>query len=149
MAKDPKDPKELTEDKDGQQSLVLFNKGTSTLPAAVQRQIERYGYRTRQRAGVEPSWKPTKAGDYVVGEVLAVREGVGEFSGTVIVLNAPDGPVSVWLGADLKTKLGTTAKVGQVYCIQYMGTLKKSDNPKLKNDMKQFQVVEILPDGVE
>jgi hypothetical protein len=53
----------------------------------------------------------------------------------------------VWLGADLKTKLGGNVREGQVYCIQYMGKLKKTDNPKLKNDMHQYQVVEIIPEA--
>jgi len=137
--------KEKEDNADG--ALILFNRGTSTLPAAVQRAIERHGLKVRPKAGVEPSWKPTKPGEYIVGEVLAVREGVGEFQGTVIVINAPEGPASVWLGADLKAKLGGAVKVGQVYCISYMGKLKKTDNPKLKNDMHQFQVVEILAEG--
>lgn len=130
------------------EALVLFNKGTATLPAAVQRAIDRSGLKlkTREKAGVAPSWKPTKPGEYVFGEVLAVREGVGEFAGTVVVISSPDGPVSVWLGADLKTKLGGDVREGKVYCIQYMGKLKKTDNPKLKNDMHQFQVAEILPE---
>jgi hypothetical protein len=63
-----------------------------------------------------------------------------------VVLAAQGGPVSVWLGADLKTKMGTNVRIGQVYCIQYMGELKKADNPKLKNNMKQFQVSEIMKD---
>ena len=131
----------------GSEALVLFNKGTSTLPAAVQRAIERSGLKlkTRQLPGVEPSWKPTKPGEYVLGEVIAVRENTGEFAGTVVVISDPNGPVSVWLGADLKLKLGGV-RVGQVYCIQYMGKLKKSDNPKLKNDMNHFQVSEIIPE---
>lgn len=139
MANEKEEPKE---------ALVLFNKGTSTLPAAVQRQIDRMGLKlkTRELPGVEPSWKPTKPGEYVIGEVLAVRDGVGEFGGTVVVISAQGGPVSVWLGADLKTKMGTNVRIGQVYCIQYMGELKKADNPKLKNNMKQFQVSEILKD---
>lgn len=143
MAIDPK------KDEKNNEALVLFNKGTSTLPAAVQRQIERMGLKlkTRELPGVEPSWKPDKAGEYVIGEVLAIREGVGEFGGTVVVLAAQGGPVSVWLGADLKTKMGSNLRNGQVYCIQYMGELKKSDNPRLKNNMKQFQVVEILPEA--
>lgn len=141
MAKPPNEP--------DKEALVLFNKGTSTLPAAVQRAIERSGLKlkTRELPGVEPSWKPTTAGDYILGEVLAIREGVGEYQGTVVVLAAQGGPVSVWLGADLKTKLGGKIRTGQVYCIQYMGELKKSENPKLKNNMKQYQVVEILPEG--
>lgn len=136
------------ETKNDNEALILFNKGTNTLPAAVQRQIERMGLKlkTRELPGVEPSWKPTKPGEYVIGEVLAIREGVGEFGGTVIVLSAQGGPVSVWLGADLKTKM-SSVRVGQVYCIQYMGRLKKTDNPKLKNDMNQFQVAEILPEA--
>ena len=131
------------------EALVLFNKGTSTLPAAVQRQIDRMGLKlkTRELPGVEPSWKPTKAGEYVIGEVLAIRPGVGEFGGTVIVLAAQGGPVSVWLGADLKTKMGSNVRLGQIYCIQFMGKLKKADNPKLKNDMNQFQVAEIIPEA--
>lgn len=142
----------MAETKDKQEpneALVLFNKGTATLPAAVQRAIDRSGMKlkTREKAGVAPTWKPTKAGEYIFGEVLAVREGVGEFAGTVVVVSAPEGPVSVWLGADLKTKIGSTVREGQVYCIQYMGKLKKSDNPKLKNDMHQFQVAEILPEA--
>lgn len=140
-------PKDQTTEKDNNEALVLFNKGTSTLPAAIQKQIDRLGLKTREKAGVAPSWKPTKPGEYVAGEVLAVRDGVGEFAGTVVVMNTPDGPVSVWLGADLKTKLGGNVKEGQVYCIQYMGKLKKTDNPKLKNDMHQFQVVEIIPEA--
>jgi len=134
---------------DNKEALVLFNKGTSTLPAAVQKQIDKMGLKlkTRELPGVEPSWKPLKAGEYVIGEILAIREGVGEFGGTVVVMNAQGGPVSVWLGADLKTKMGSNIRIGQVYCIQYMGELKKADNPKLKNNMKQFQVVELLPEA--
>lgn len=141
-------PSEAKPKEESSDALVLFNKGTSTLPSAVQRQIERSGLRlkTRELPGVEPSWKPTKAGEYVIGEVLVVRTDVGEFQGTVVVLAAQGGPVSVWLGADLKTKMGSNIRTGQVYCIQYMGELKKADNPKLKNNMKQFQVVEILPE---
>jgi len=143
----PKDEKK--ENGSDKEALVLFNKGTSTLPAAVQRAIDRSGLKlkTREKAGVAPSWKPDKAGEYVFGEVLAVRENVGEFEGTVVVLSTPDGPVSVWLGADLKVKMGSSVRIGQVYCIQYMGKLKKSENPKLKNDMNHFQVSEILPEG--
>jgi len=141
MAKDQKD------EVNNNEALVLFNRGTSTLPAAIQRQVERLGLKTREKAGVSPSWKPSKPGEYVAGEVLAIREGVGEFEGTVVVLNTQDGPVSVWLGADLKVKMGHNVREGQIYCIQYMGKLKKTDNPKLKNDMHQYQVVEILPEG--
>jgi hypothetical protein len=137
---------EKKKDSEDGEALVLFNKGTSTLPAAVQRAIEKHGLKVRPKAGVEPSWKPTKPGEYVVGEVLAIRSGVGEFGGTVLVINAPEGPCSVWLGADLKVKMGNNVKVGEVYCIQYMGKLKKTENPKLKNDMHQFQVSEILPE---
>lgn len=137
MAKDPTP--------NDNEALVLFNKGTAALPAAIQRQIDRMGLKTRERAGVAPSWKPTKPGEYVAGEVLAVRENVGEYAGTVVVISTPDGPVSVWLGADLKVKMGTNLRIGQVYCIVYQGKLKKSDNPKLKNDMNQFTVAEIIP----
>lgn len=136
--------KNQPEDENPNESLVLFNKGTSTLPAAVQRAIERAGLHTREAPGIAPSWKPTKAGEYVAGEVLAIREGVGEFAGTVIVISTPTGPTSVWLSTDLKTKIGNTVRVGQVYCIVYMGKLLKKDNPKLKKDMHQFQVAEIL-----
>ncbi len=136
-------------DNDNKGALILFNKGTSTLPAAVQRQIERMGLKlkTRTLPGVEPSWKPTKAGEYIIGEVLAIRQNVGEFEGTVVVFAAQGGPVSVWLGADLKTKLGGNVRIGQVYCIQFMGELKKTENPKLKNNMKQYQVSEIIPEA--
>ena len=135
-------------DNGNNESLVLFNKGTNTLPQAVQKQIERMGLKlkTRELPGVEPSWKPGKPGEYVIGEILAIREGVGEFGGTVVVMNNPGGPVSVWLGADLKTKM-TGLRLGQVYCITYMGELQKKDNPKLKNDMKQFNVVELIPEA--
>lgn len=140
-------PEQKEKTEESKEALVLFNKGTSTLPAAVQRQIERMGLKlkTRELPGVEPSWKPVKAGDYIIGEVLAIRENIGEFKGTVIVMAAQGGPVSVWLGFDLKTKLGGRVRIGQVYCIQYMGELLKSQNPKLKNNMKQYNVVEILP----
>lgn len=128
-----------------EEALVLFNKGNSTLPAAVAKAVERAGFKTKERAGVAPTWKPSKPGEYVCGEILAVRDGVGEFGGTVVVVNDLHGIVSVWLGADLKTKLAGAVKEGQVYCIVYQGKLSKKDNPKLKNDMHQYNVVEILP----
>ncbi len=126
------------------EQLVVFSKGTLGLPAAIQKAIERQGLRTLEKAGVAPTWKPTKPSEYLVGDVLAVRPDVGEFGGTVVVINTPEGPQSVWLGADLKTKM-SDVRVGQVYCIVYDGILTKKDNPKLKNDMRLYKVVEILP----
>ena len=127
------------------EAIVVFNRGNvSGLPAAVQRAIERSGIKTREMAGVAPSWKPQDAGTYIIGEVVAIRENLGEFAGSCVVLMTQDGPQSVWLGADLKTKLGQSVRVGQVYCIVYDGKLSKKDNPKLKNDMHLYKVVELL-----
>jgi len=149
MPKEPIEKPNPPTEEPSNESLVLFNKGTSTLPAAVQRAIERSGLKLKSRElpGVAPSWKPTTPGEFVFGEILAIREGVGEFAGTVIVLSTKDGPVSVWVGVDLKTKFGSNVRVGQVYCIQYMGKILKSQNPKLKKDMHQFQVAEIIPEA--
>lgn len=136
--------KEVKEAMTEANQLVVFGKGSSGLPAAVQKAIERQGLKSKERAGVAPSWKPSKAGEYVVGEILAIRPNLGEFGSTAIVMNAPGGPISLWLGADLKTKFGDNLRVGQVYCILYEGKLTKKENPKLKNDMHLYKVVEIL-----
>lgn len=134
-----------TETKGEEQALVVFNRGNvSGLPAAVQKAIERSGIKTRELAGVAPSWKPEDPGTYIIGEVIAIRENLGEFAGSCIVLMTDKGPQSVWLGADLKTKLGQSVRVGQYYCIVYDGKLAKKDNPKLKNDMHLYKVVELL-----
>lgn len=132
-------------EKPKEESLVVFNRGNvSGLPAAVQKAIERSGIKAREVAGIAPTWKPEDPGTYIIGEVAAIREGVGEFGSDLVVLLTDKGPQTVWLGADLKTKLGQSVKVGQFYCIVYDGKLSKKDNPKLKNDMKLYKVVELL-----
>jgi|SRR6267142_6584784 len=130
---------------DKQEQLVVFGTNRTGLPAAVQKAIERHGMKTKELAGVAPTWKPLDPGTWILGEVLAVRHEVGEFGSTVVVLGTEDGPQSVWLGADLKTKFGDNVAAGQIYCIVYEGKLTKKENPKLKNDMHLYKVVEILP----
>jgi hypothetical protein len=118
--------------------------GIDNLPEPVRRAIKQHGITVRQKAGVEPTWKPETVGAYILGEVIAIRPETGEFGGTVLVLNTEQGPQSVWLSADLEPKL-RDAVIGQVYCIVYEGMVTKQENPKLKNDMRRYNVCELLP----
>lgn len=136
----------MTEGSDSQ-ALTLFQPKTpaSKLPAAVQGILK--NLRTREQPGFAPQWKPEKKGEFLLGRVLSLRQVLTEFGETVVLtFQCHDGEiVSIFPGVDLRMKLAGAAP-DQVYCITYEGIVTKKDNPRLKNNMKQYTVVEVLPD---
>ena len=128
------------------QALTLFQPSTALrkLPPKLQEALSKY--RTREAAGVAPQWKPVKEGEFLIGTVSSIRDVETEFGQSIVVtFNTPDGPQAIFLGADLKVKLADAQK-DQAYVITYDGKMTKAENPKLKNDMKKFTVIEIMPD---
>lgn len=127
-------------------ALAVIQKGTSVqkLPPALQQKLARY--QMREAAGFAPQWKPTKVGDYLLGKILAIRGTETQYgNATVITLLCDDGVQrAIFLGRELLVKLND-AVTGQVYVIQYDGIESKKDNPRLKNDMKKFSVIEVMP----
>jgi hypothetical protein len=130
------------------QALTVFHQGTAVqkLPPALQQKLARF--RMREAAGFAEQWKPTKQGDYLLGKILSIREVETQFGQTsVITLLCEDGKQrAIFPGTDLRTKLNG-ARQDQVYVIQFDGVETKKENPRLKNDMKKYSVIEVLPDG--
>lgn len=127
-------------------ALTIFkpNTAVSKLPAHLQAALSKF--RTREAAGFAPQWKPEKPGEFILGTVMSYREGVETEFGpaTVVTFQTQDGPKAVFLSTELKRKLEDAPK-GSAWVIQYEGKQLKKDNPKLKNDMKTFTVIEVLP----
>lgn len=129
-------------DGDGNDSIVVFNKNVDLagLPPHIQHALARF--KTKERVGVAPTWKPTAEGECIVGSVTAAKV-AGKYKSTVITLETPDGPRAVWLNADMKLKLGDSALVGLNLLIQFEGWLTKEQNPNIKKDMRLFRVIEV------
>lgn len=127
-------------------AITVLQRGTSIqkLPPALQQKLARF--RTREAAGFAPQWKPVKVGDYLLGRIMSIRNTETQFGGaTVVTLLCEDGQQkAIFLGRELKMKLAEAEK-DQVYVIQYDGIETKKENPRLKNDMKKFSVIEVLP----
>lgn len=126
-------------------ALTIFQPNTalSKLPPALQEALKKY--RVREAAGFAPQWKPVKSGEFLVGSIMSVRHDVEtEFGMAIVVtMQTQQGPTAIFLGRELQMKLEGAQK-GQHYVIQYDGIESKKDNPKLKNDMKKFTVIEVL-----
>lgn len=127
-------------------ALTVMQRGTSIqkLPPALQQKLARF--QMREAAGFAPQWKPSKIGDYLLGRILSIRNTKTQFGeATVVTLLCEDGQQrAIFLGTDLKTKLNGAEK-DQVYVIQFDGEETKKENPRLKNNMKKWSVIEVLP----
>lgn len=126
-------------------ALTIFQPNTALakLPPVLQKALEKF--RIREAAGFAPQWKPKTPGEYLVGTILSVRETETEFGmATVVTMQSQQGQAAVFLSTELKMKL-EGARPGQHYVIQFDGMETKKDNPKLKNDMKKWTVIEVDP----
>ena len=124
--------------------IVVFNRNVDLkgLPPHIQQALARF--KTRERAGVAPTWKPKEEGEFIVGSVVGAKI-AGKYKSTVITLETPEGPRAVWLNADMKLKLGNEASemIGLNLLIQFEGWLRQADNPNIKKDMRMFRVIEV------
>lgn len=146
MSKNQVTPKAKPEEMEDSGAMTIFkpNTAVSKLPPALQKALS--NFRVREAAGFAPQWKPTKPGEFIVGTVMSYREGVETEFGpaTVVTFQTQDGPRAVFLSTELRRKLEDAPK-GSAWVIQYDGKQTKAENPKLKNDMKTFTVIEVLP----
>ncbi len=113
------------------------------LPPVIQQALSKY--KLREAAGFAPQWKPKNPGEFLVGTILSVRDAETEFGiATVVTMQSQQGQAAIFLGTELRMKL-EGCRPGQHYVIQYDGLESKKDNPKLKNDMKKWTVIEVDP----
>lgn len=134
------------EEKPTETAVTLFQPNTALKRLDPKLQEALSKYRTRESIGVAPQWKPENPGDFIVGSVTNVRVVDTDFGeSTIVTFETTDGPKAVFLSADLKIKLGH-AQPGQAYVVQFDGWMRKSTNGNLRNDMKIYTVIEVLPD---
>ena len=138
-----------TDSKVESKDLVVINRATSAdltgLSAELQEALKQYD--TREIVGVAPQWKAEKPGDFIVGSVIGVRNEVGKFDGTALVMDTVDGVKSVFLNGDMRVKLGEDEEklIGKNLVIQFMGMMYKKENPALVDDMKVYKILEVKP----
>jgi hypothetical protein len=126
-------------------ALTVFQPNTALkkLPPMLQEALKKF--KVREAAGFAPQWKPKDPGEYLVGTILSVREAETEFGlATIVTMQSQQGQLAIFLGTELKMKL-EGAQSGQHYVIQFDGMETKKQNPKLKNDMKKWTVIEVDP----
>lgn len=131
--------------------LIVFTRTKNTdlegLSPDLQQALKAYD--TRELVGVAPQWKAEKEGDFIVGTVIGVRESVGKFDGTALVMDTLEGPRSVFLNGDMRVKLGEDEEklLGKNLVIQFMGWMYKKENPALVDDMKVYKVLQVTKRG--
>ena len=125
-------------------AMTLFGKQLEMMPTELEEMGLGAVSTVKEVPGISPTWKPAKAGDFLIGRVVQVRENVGKFSSTALVLETavPGGFRTVWLGADLKIKMGSIDPLDKVYAIYYDGTM---EFPGSKQPMKVYRVYEVRP----
>lgn len=125
----------------GNTSLVLFGQETGLLPEELRERLG--GMELREIPGFAPQWKPSKAGDFLLGQIRSVRHDVGKYHATVVTMQTAAGFRSVFLGADLKMKfLDGQDLRGRVFSLSYEGETKTAGDEK--KAMRQYRVIEIL-----
>jgi hypothetical protein len=138
-----KDKKEESKD------LVVINRATSAdlTDLSPELQAALKAYDTREIVGVTKQWKAENPGDYIVGSVIGVRNNIGKFDGTAMIMDTVDGPRAVFLNGDMRVKLGEDEEklIGKNLVIQYMGMMYKKENPALVDDMKVYKVLQVTP----
>jgi len=139
--------KQKPNDEDSLAVVVRRSADLSTLPENVQRALA--NYKVKERTGIAPNWEPEE-GDFIIGTITAARQ-AGQFASWVVTVETKDGPFSVWLNSDLKTKLNAEEEglVGRHVVIQFESWLTKEDNPRLKGDMRIYKVIEVQEKDIE
>lgn len=144
------------------QALVLFGGVMKMLPAELEAMGLAGKIQAREIPGVPMNWKPVNESDFLLGRCVDKRNMTfdagtpKERKATVLVFDTavPGGFRSVWLGADLRIKIGNDP-VGKVYSIYYDGEKTINDISRKLNPMKSYRVFEIqpthvdLPEGIE
>ena len=106
------------------------------------------GYNVTEAPGVAPDWKPQNPGDYIVGQIIDYKAGIGKYGGDVIALTGKTMPgdtvgiFSVWLAGDLAVKI-TKEWVDRVVVIYFERIVTQAENKRLQGDMRQYKVYEV------
>jgi len=138
--------KTTTEPAQGQEpvtdAVAIFGEAQSVMPEELVKMGLADQVAVQEIPGVSPTWKPLNKGDFILGKVIDVRDGLGKFGSTCVVMQTvvPGGFRTVWLGADLKIKMRDS--VGRIYNIAYDGEMKMEGS---KAPMRVYRVYEILP----
>ena len=99
--------------------------------------------------GIAPAWKPEAKEEWFAGRVLSLRKGVGKYKSTVITVQGQsksEGWVtrSIWLGADLTTKLGDGDPTDHNLLFVFDGWLTQKDIPSMAGEkMRNFRVFRV------
>lgn len=125
----------------------------SDLPPEIREALAEF--EVKELVGIAPAWTPkgsvkgdpTKGDDpdFIAGHVISERHGLGQFGSSVLVIESNLGTRSIWLGSDMKLKLGEAPATGRNFVFQFQGWLTKKDNPRIANDMKIIRVIEVMP----
>lgn len=140
----PKKEKESSFPSNSETAVALFGKQMEMLPEELKELGLGELVTAKEVPGVSPTWKPAKVGDFLLGKVVQVRENIGKFQSTALIMETviPGGFRTVFLGADLKIKLGSINPVDRVYSIYYDGVM---EFPGGKQPMKVYRVYEVIP----
>ncbi len=129
------------------------NQALADLPEEIREALSEM--EVKELVGIAPAWTPKGSvkgdpakgedPDWIAGHVISERHEVGQYKSTVVVVESNLGTRSVWLGSDMKLKLGDAPATGRNFVFQFQGWLTKKENPRIANDMKLIRVIEVFP----